>query len=161
MAKIKLTKSAVEAAQPQAQSFELRDTLIPGFLCKVTPVGRRVFMLQYRTNAGERRKPALGQFGELTVEQARMVAQDWLAEVRRGGEASVYPREVVKAALMVNATAMVVAHNHPSRHPEPSEADRALTERLKWALALVDIRLLDHIVVGGTETVSFAERGLL
>ncbi|PXB87920.1 integrase, partial [Pseudomonas aeruginosa] len=82
MAKIKLTKTAVEAAQPQPQAVELRDTVVPGFLCKITPAGRRVFMLQYRTNAGERRKPALGLFGELTVEQARVMAQDWLAEVR-------------------------------------------------------------------------------
>jgi hypothetical protein len=86
MAKIKLTKTAVESAQPQAQAVELRDTVVPGFLCKITPAGRRVFMLQYRTNAGERRKPALGLYGELTVEQARVMAQDWLAEVRRGGD---------------------------------------------------------------------------
>lgn len=86
MAKIKLTKSAVDAAQPQACDLELRDTLVPGFLCKVTPSGRKVFMLQYRTNSGVRRKPSLGQFGELTVEQARSLAHDWLAEVRRGGD---------------------------------------------------------------------------
>ena len=86
MAKIKLTKSAVDAAQPQAQAVELRDTLVPGFLCKITPAGRKVFMLQYRTNAGERRKPALGLYGELTVEQARSLAQEWLAQVRRGGD---------------------------------------------------------------------------
>ena len=86
MAKTKLTKSAVDAAQPQAQPVELRDTLVPGFMCKVTPAGRKVFMLQYRTNAGERRKPALGLYGELTVEQARSLAQEWLAEVRRGGD---------------------------------------------------------------------------
>ncbi len=88
MAKIKITKSAVDAAQPQAQPVELRDTLVPGFLCKITPAGRKVFMLQYRTNAGERRKPALGLYGELTVEQARSLAQNWLAEVRRGGDPS-------------------------------------------------------------------------
>ena len=86
MAKIKLTKSAVDAAQPQAEAVELRDTLVPGFLCKITPAGRKVFMLQYRTNAGERRKPALGLYGELTVEQARSLAQEWLAQVRRGGD---------------------------------------------------------------------------
>lgn len=86
MAKLKLTKSAVDAAQPQSQAIELRDTLVPGFLCKITPAGRKVFMLQYRTNAGERRKPALGQYGELTVEQARSLAQEWLAQVRRGGD---------------------------------------------------------------------------
>ena len=84
--KTKLTKSAVDAAQPQAQPVELRDTLVPGFMCKVTPAGRKVFMLQYRTNAGQRRKPALGLYGELTVEQARSLAQEWLAEVRRGGD---------------------------------------------------------------------------
>lgn len=64
MAKIKITKSAVDAAQPQAQPVELRDTLVPGFMCKITPAGRKVFMLQYRTNAGERRKPALGLYGD-------------------------------------------------------------------------------------------------
>ncbi|KND60948.1 Integrase [Candidatus Burkholderia verschuerenii] len=86
MAKIKLTKSAVDAAQAAAQIVELRDTVVPSFLCKITPAGRKVFMLQYRTNAGERRKPALGQYGELTVEQARSLAQEWLAQVRRGGD---------------------------------------------------------------------------
>ena len=86
MAKIKLTKTVVDTAQPQSTDVELRDTLVPGFLCKVTPAGRKVFMVQYRTNAGERRKPSLGLFGELTVEQARALAQDWLAEVRRGGD---------------------------------------------------------------------------
>lgn len=88
MAKLKLTKSAVDAAQPQAQAVELRDTVVPGFMCKITPAGRKVFMLQYRTNAGERRKPALGLYGELTVEQARALAQEWMAEVRRGGDPS-------------------------------------------------------------------------
>ena len=97
MAKIKLTKSAVDAAQPQAQAIELRDTLVPGFLCKITPAGRKVFMLQYRTNAGERRKPALGQYGELTVEQARSLAQEWLAQVRRGGDPAADKAEARKA----------------------------------------------------------------
>ena len=97
MAKIKLTKSAVDAAQPQAQPVELRDTLVPGFLCKITPAGRKVFMLQYRTNAGERRKPALGQYGELTVEQARSLAQEWLAQVRRGSDPGAAKTEARKA----------------------------------------------------------------
>ena len=97
MAKIKVTKSAVDAAQPQAQPVELRDTLVPGFLCKITPAGRKVFMLQYRTNAGERRKPALGLYGELTVEQARSLAHEWLAEVRRGGDPGAAKTEARKA----------------------------------------------------------------
>ena len=75
--------------------------------------------------------------------------------------ASVYPREVVKAVLLNNAAAVMFAHNHPSGVPEPSSADRTLTERLKSALAVVDVRVLDHFVVGGDTTVSFAERGLL
>ncbi len=97
MAKTKITKSAVDAAQPQAQAIELRDTLVPGFLCKITPAGRKVFMLQYRTNAGERRKPALGLFGELTVEQARSLAQEWLAQVRRGGDPAADKAEARQA----------------------------------------------------------------
>lgn len=75
--------------------------------------------------------------------------------------ASVYPREVVKLALARNAAALIVAHNHPSGVAEPSRADENLTRRLKEALALVDIRLLDHFVIGDGEIVSFAERGLL
>ena len=100
MAKIKLTKSAVDAAQPQDKAIELRDTVVPGFLCKITPAGRKVFMLQYRTNAGERRKPALGQYGELTVDQARSMAQEWLAEVRKGGDPSAAKNAARKAPTM-------------------------------------------------------------
>ncbi|MCC5857223.1 MAG: DNA repair protein RadC [Ectothiorhodospiraceae bacterium] len=75
--------------------------------------------------------------------------------------ASVYPREVVKQALACNAAAVILAHNHPSGVAEPSHADRRITRRLQDALALVDIRVLDHLVVGDGEMVSFAERGLL
>lgn len=74
--------------------------------------------------------------------------------------ASVYPREVVKKALHHNAAAVILAHNHPSGVAEPSRADEAITRRLKEALALIDVRVLDHLVVGD-EIVSFAERGLL
>jgi len=75
--------------------------------------------------------------------------------------ASVHPREVVKQALQHNAAAVIFTHNHPSGIAEPSDADRRLTQRLKDALSLVDIRTLDHFVVGGGEVVSFAERGWL
>lgn len=75
--------------------------------------------------------------------------------------ASVYPREVVKRSLKHNAAALILAHNHPSGVAEPSQADVRITERLKAALALVDIRVLDHMVVGDGEVVSLAERGLL
>lgn len=73
--------------------------------------------------------------------------------------AEVHAREVVKRALKCNAAAVIIAHNHPSGDAEPSAADRAVTARLKQALALVDIRLLDHFVVGGSNVVSLAERG--
>lgn len=76
-------------------------------------------------------------------------------------QASVYPREVAKAALYHHAAAVIVSHNHPSGNPEPSAADIALTTHLKKALALLDVRMLDHVIVAGQETVSFAERGLL
>ncbi len=74
--------------------------------------------------------------------------------------ASVYPREVVKRALSHNAAALILAHNHPSGVAEPSESDKRITQRLKDALSLIDVRVLDHFVVGD-EVVSFTERGLL
>jgi DNA repair protein RadC len=74
---------------------------------------------------------------------------------------SVHPREVVKHALQRNAAAVIVAHNHPSGIAEPSQADELITQRVKEALALVDIRLLDHIIVGDGVSVSLAERGAL
>jgi len=86
-----------------------------------------------------------------------------LEEMFRGTltQTSVYPREVVKRALELHACAVVLAHNHPSGAAEPSRADEYLTQTLKNALALVDVRVLDHFVVGHNEVVSFAERGLL
>ena len=92
--------------------------------------------------------------------QNRLLAAD---ELFRGtlAQTSVYPREVVKAALARNAAAMIFAHNHPSGVAEPSRADELLTQALKQALALVDIRTLDHFVVADGRITSFAERGLL
>lgn len=92
--------------------------------------------------------------------QHRVIAFE---ELFRGtlDSASVYPREVVKRALAHNAAALILTHNHPSGVSEPSQADLMLTRRLKESLALVDIRVLDHLVVGDGEPVSFAERGLL
>ena len=84
-------------------------------------------------------------------------------ELFRGSvsQTSVYPREVVKESLARNAAALILVHNHPSGVAEPSRADEFLTQTLKTALSLVDVRVLDHMVVTGTDLVSFAERGLL
>jgi DNA repair protein RadC len=76
-------------------------------------------------------------------------------------QTAVYPREVVKAALLANAAGVLLAHPHPSGVCEPSMADRALTQALKAALALVDISVLDHIIVAGPTSYSFAEHGIL
>ena len=92
--------------------------------------------------------------------QHRIIA---LKEMFRGTvtQTSVYPREVVKEALALNAAAVILAHNHPSGSAEPSRADEFLTQTLKSALALVDVRVIDHLVVTGDAVTSFAERGLL
>ena len=76
-------------------------------------------------------------------------------------QTSVYPREIVKAALGRNAAAVIFAHNHPSGAAQPSRADELLTRNLKDALGLVDVKVLDHFIVAGQQTISFAERGLL
>jgi DNA repair protein RadC len=92
--------------------------------------------------------------------QHRVIRTD---ELFRGtlGQTSVYPREVVKAALSANAAAVIFAHNHPSGVAQPSQADELLTRTLKDSLALIDVKVLDHFIVAGNHSLSFAERGLL
>ena len=92
--------------------------------------------------------------------QHRLIAYEAIAHGTIDG-ASIYPREVVKAALRLGAAAIIFAHNHPSGIAEPSAADRILTDRLREALQLVDVRVLDHFVIGEGRPVSFAERGWL
>ncbi len=85
------------------------------------------------------------------------------SELFRGtlSQTSVYPREIVKEALRLNAASLIFSHNHPSGSTAPSPADERLTQTLKAALALVDVRVLDHIIVAGATTLSFAEKGLI
>ena len=92
--------------------------------------------------------------------QHRVIACE---EIFRGTltQTSVYPREIVKAGLRLNAAAVIFAHNHPSGAAQPSQADELLTRNLKEALALVDVKVLDHFIVAGNQAISFAERGLL
>ncbi len=109
------------------------------------------------------------KFGELEYEIFTVIFLDTRHRIIRFEElfrgtidgASVYPREVVKLALQCNAAATLFAHNQPSSVPEPSTADMAITRRLKEALALVDIRVLDHLIVTRESIVSLAERGLI
>ena len=86
-----------------------------------------------------------------------------MEEMFRGSltQASVYPREVLKRALQLHAAAVILAHNHPSGSATPSRSDEALTQTLQSALAMIDVRVLDHLVVGDNEVISFVERGLL
>lgn len=92
--------------------------------------------------------------------QNRLIAA---TELFRGTltQTSVYPREIVKEALRQNAGAVIFSHNHPSGVSEPSRADEMLTQNLKQALALVDVKVLDHFIIAGPTILSFAERGLL
>ncbi len=140
----------------------------------VLEIGRRVLAEQVHQSSGltspaDTRNYLMSCLRDLHVEvfcclfldnRHRVLAFEELFRGTLNG-AAVYPREVVKRALKHNAAAVIFAHNHPSGVAEPSQADEQLTQRLRDALALVEIRVLDHFVVGEGEPVSFAERGLL
>lgn len=100
-------------------------------------------------------------FGALFLDSQHQLIQN--EELFRGtiDSTAVYPRFMVQRALQLNAAAVIIYHNHPSGVPEPSGADRSITTKLEASLQLVDVRIIDHIVVAGTSTVSFAERGWL
>jgi DNA repair protein RadC len=100
-------------------------------------------------------------FGVIYLDnQHRLIAYENLFSGTIDG-ASVYPRELVKQVLAHNAAAVILAHNHPSGHTQASQADRAITQRLQEALALIDVRVIDHIIVGEGDALSFAEQGWL
>ena len=101
------------------------------------------------------------QFRILFLDRKNVLIADEVQQRGTIDHTPVYPREVVKRALALNASAVILAHNHPSGVAEPSRADEFLTQTLKSALQLVDVRVLDHLVVARTQVVSFAERGLL
>ena len=125
MPRLKLTKTVVETAQPEKEPYEIRDTAIPGFLVKVTPVGRKVFMVAYVANNGQRRKPAIGCFGEITVEQARAIAQDWLADVRKGKDPSAEKSAARRAPTVKGLFERFIAdYSEPRNTPSTVEANR-------------------------------------
>ena len=125
MPRLKLTKTVVDAAQAEKDPYELRDTAIPGFLLKVTPTGRKVFMVAYVANNGQRRKPAIGRFGEITVEQARVIAQDWLADVRKGKDPSAEKSAARRAPTVKELFERFIAdYSEPRNRPSTVEANR-------------------------------------
>ena len=119
MPSLKLTKSAVDSARPGTRDYEIRDTIVPGFFCKITPAGRKVFMLSYCTPSGERRKPSLGTYGQITVDQARKLALDFLASVRGGADPS-QERQVARTAPTVKNLADRFMVEHSKARNKPS-----------------------------------------
>lgn len=107
------------------------------------------------------RDEPIEKFGALMLDNRHRVIEYTTLATGTLNSATVHPREVVKIALEKNAAAMILAHNHPSGISEPSHADKRLTDRLKEALSLVDIKVLDHFIIGDGEVTSFAERGLI
>jgi integrase len=125
MPRLKLTKTVVDSAQPHKEPYELRDAAIPGFLLKVTPTGRKVFMVAYIANNGQRRKPAIGRFGEITVEQARAIAQDWLADVRKGKDPSAEKSAARRTPTVSELfERFITDYSEPRNKPSTVEANR-------------------------------------
>jgi integrase len=125
MPRLKLTKTVVDSARPEKDPYEIRDAAIPGFLLKVTPTGRKVFMVAYVANNGQRRKPAIGRFGEITVEQARAIAQDWLADVRKGKDPSAEKSAARRAPTVKELFERFIAdYSEPRNKPSTVEANR-------------------------------------
>jgi DNA repair protein RadC len=142
IAALELTQRYLLEALEQGESFTDPDVTRQFLLLKLRDLQREVFACLFLDN------------------QHRLIAYEALFFGTVDG-ASVHPREVVRRSLELNAVAVIFAHNHPSGVAEPSAADRRITDRLIAALGLVDIRVLDHLVVGDPEVVSFAESGYL
>ncbi len=143
MPSLKLTKSAVDSARPGTRDYEIRDTIVPGFFCKITPAGRKVFMLSYRTPSGERRKPSLGTYGQITVDQARKLALDFLASVRGGADPS-QERQVARTAPTVKdlADRFMVEHSEARNKPSTVRGNRT-TLKVHVLPALGKIKVAD------------------
>ena len=143
MPSLKLTKSAVDSARPDTRDYEIRDTIVPGFFCKITPAGRKVFMLSYRTPSGERRKPSLGTYGQITVDQARKLALDFLASVRGGADPS-QERQVARTAPTVKdlADRFMVEHSEARNKPSTVRGNRT-TLKVHILPALGKIKVAD------------------
>lgn len=125
MPKLKLTKTVVDAAQAESEAHELRDTMIPGFLLKIAPTGRKTFMLAYTANNGQRRKPAIGRLGEITVEQARTIAKDWLADIRKGKDPGAEKSAARRAATVKELfDRFITDYSEPRNKPSTVKSNR-------------------------------------
>ena len=146
-AKYAQLQAIAELAKRQLKSALARDT------CLNNPMATRDYL-----RAWLRDQPSEVFAGIFLDSRHRVIATEamFTGTIDR---ASIHPREVVRRSLQLNAAALILAHNHPSGVAEPSAADRQITDQICQALALVDVRVLDHIVVGDTQTCSFAERG--
>ena len=143
MPSTKLTKSVVDAAKATTRDHDIRDAIIPGFLCKITPTVRTTFMLSYRTPKGERRKPALDTYGQITVDQARRLAQDFLASVRGGADPS-QERQVARTASTVKdlADRFMVEHSEARNKPSTVKGNR-ITLKVHVLPALGKVKVAD------------------
>lgn len=139
-----------------AKAFEILSTRIKVADCSLSSPAAVKKYLVMKTATLEREV-----FGGLFLNVKNMLIEDVTLAIGSLDSASVYPREVAKTALQLNAAAVIFYHNHPSGTVDPSTADKTLTTGLRSSLALFDVRVLDHIIVAGLNTYSFAENGLV
>src|SRR5882757_5962614 len=163
MARLKLTKTVVETAQPEKEPYELRDAAIPGFLLKVTPTGRKVFMVAYIANNGQRRKPAIGRFGEITVEQARAIIFDPNRPMSKHTYSKGWRRILGRAGLKHIGT-------HGIRHRSatdiansgiPVKVGMALTAHKTVTMFMRYVHTEDDPVRAAADAVAFRRQGLI
>ena len=154
MAEVNSTLTKIEAAAVRRALSILKRHLNSGPALSSPCAVRNYLSLQYGLHKVE-------VFSAIWLNAQNMVIA--IEEISKGTltQTSVFPREVIRSAIEKNAAGVIFAHNHPSGVAEPSHADKTLTQALKEALALVDVRVLDHFIVGGNATLSFAERGIL
>jgi DNA repair protein RadC len=168
----KLTTNPVHVVRDCASAFEVQGPLAK--VAAALELATRVALIEMSDKPLMRNPTQVKDYlimalGKLEYEVFQVIYLDTQHRVISSEEAfrgtvnqtAVYPREIIKRALQLNAAALVVSHNHPSGELEPSNSDHLLTKHLKEALQTVDVRLLDHIIVGGNKTLSFSERGLL
>jgi DNA repair protein RadC len=144
--------SSDEKIVARAIKILMKELSAPGELLAAPSTVKRYLSLRLARKENE-------VFGTLWLNAKNELISDEVIFFGTLNQTAVHPREIVKKALACNAASLVCYHNHPSRHSAPSEADRHLTTMLQSALQLVEVRLLDHIIVGGLETYSFAEHG--